>query len=157
MSWPVSPLPPVSGFCIRRLQRCRLSRIYWSPLTRPLVDRIILYVFIAAYFGRRVAGSSSSRILLATYRRRWSPPVGEPVRQPLCEADQDQHKHSARERYAEEDNTCRQVWMSRQVFAEPPGAPDVSRIMRYSFAPALQEPDGWCEHYGGTHDHEEAG
>jgi hypothetical protein len=21
----------------------------------------------------------------------------------------------------------------------------------------LQEPDGWCEHYGGTDDHEEAG
>ena len=27
------------------------------------------------------------------------------------------------EHYAEQDNTCRQVRMSRQVFAEPPGAP----------------------------------
>ena len=52
MPWPATP----SVSCIRHLQRCRLSGISWSPLPRLLVDRIIRYVFIAAYFGRRMAG-----------------------------------------------------------------------------------------------------
>src|SRR5919112_4468314 len=156
--WPVSPLPPVARSSIRRLlQRCGLSRISWSPLRRLLVDQIIRYVFMAAYLGWCVARSSSSGILLASSRRRWSPTVGEPGRQPFCEADQDQHYRSAPEHYAEEDKTCRQVRMGRQVFAEPPGAPSVCRITRHSIGPALQEPDGGCEHDGGTDDHKEAG
>ena len=92
-----------------------------------------------------------------TSRRWWSPTVDQPSGQPFCEADQDQHNRSVREYYAEEDNTCRQVRMSRHVFAEPPGAPGVCRILRYGFAPALQEPDGRCEHDGGPDDNEEAG
>jgi len=47
--------------------------------------------------------------------------------------------------------------MGRQVFAEPPDVPGVCRITREGFAPTLQEPDGGCEHDGGTDDHEEAG
>src|SRR5829696_8157054 len=135
-----------------RSKSCHVRKV-----ARLLAQALIRYVFIAAYFGWCVAGSSSSGILLVTSRRRWPPGVGEPGRQPFCEADQDQHNHSAREHYAEEDNTCRQVRMSRQVFTEPPGAPDVCRIMRYSFAPALQEPDGGCQHDCGTDDHEETG
>jgi hypothetical protein len=95
----------VARSSIRRLQRCRLYRIWWSPLARYLVDRIIRYVFIA--------------------RRELLPTASEAGRQPFCEANQDQHDHSAREQYAEDDNTCCQVRMSRQVFAEPPGTPGV--------------------------------
>ena len=58
----------------------------------------------------------------ATNRCLLLPAARESGRQPFCEAHQDQHDHSARQHYAEEDNTCRQVQMSRQVFAEPAGA-----------------------------------
>lgn len=88
---------------------------------------------------------------------RLLPTAHDSGRQPLCEAHQDQHDHSAREHQAEEDNTCRQVRMGRQVFAKPPGAPGLCRVTGHRFAPALQEPDWGCEHEGGTDDNEEGG
>ena len=61
------------------------------------------------------------------------------------------------EDYTEEDNTCRQVRVGRQVFAEPSGTPGVCRVMCYRFAPTLQEPDYGREHEGGADHHEKAG
>src|SRR5215208_2537039 len=51
--------------------------------------------------GHAAAQSSRSGTFLTTSRCRLLPTAREPGRQPFCEADQDQHNHSAREHYAE--------------------------------------------------------
>ena len=126
MPWPVSPLPPCRGPAVGVFSAVGVPG-YRGPLLHSIGgSNYTLCVHHQAGTRVRGAGITVPRDLI-----RLLPTARESGRQPFAEADQDQHNHRSRH-YAEQDNTCRQVRMSRQVFAEPPGAPGVCRIMRYS-------------------------